>query len=240
MDGEHVTILVAFGAGILSFASPCCLPLVPVYVAHMAGVTVGERAAAHRRVWPALHAMVFVAGFTLIFVAFWASIGLIGYALRDNARYLREAGGAVLIFMGLHLAGVINLGFLNRDYLLHGEMKQGAGFGKSFFLGVFFAAGWTPCIGPVLGAIIGLASFDGESARGTMLLLAYSLGLGVPFVLAAVAVDTVTRPLKRARAIRIAVPIVSGVLVAGIGVLMLTNTLVQMPQYFDWGGGARG
>ncbi|MEK7693020.1 MAG: cytochrome c biogenesis protein CcdA [Chloroflexota bacterium] len=240
MDGENVTILVAFAAGVLSFASPCVLPLVPVYIAHMAGVSVGGRAAAHRRLWPALHAAVFVLGFTIVFVAFWVSIGLVGYALRDNVRYLRQAGGAVLIFMGFHLAGVINLGFLSREHVYSGKVRQRSGFLRSFSLGLIFAAGWTPCIGPVLGAIIGLASFDGESARGTLLLVAYSLGLGVPFIAAAMAVDTVTRPLKQARLLRIGVPIVSGVLVAGIGVLMLTNTLVQMPQYFDWGGSPRG
>ena len=240
MDGENVTILVAFAAGVLSFASPCVLPLVPVYIAHMAGVSVGGRAAAHRRLWPALHAAVFVLGFTIVFVAFWVSIGLVGYALRDNVRYLRQAGGAVLIFMGFHLAGVINLGFLSREHVYSGKVRQRSGFLRSFSLGLIFAAGWTPCIGPVLGAIIGLASFDGESARGTLLLVAYSLGLGVPFIAAAMAVDSVTRPLKQARLLRIGVPIVSGVLVAGIGVLMLTNTLVQMPQYFDWGGSPRG
>lgn len=240
MDGENVTILVAFAAGVLSFASPCVLPLVPVYLAHMADVTVIGRASAHRRLTPAFHAVLFVLGFTLVFVAFWASLGLIGYALRDNAQYLRQAGGAVLIFMGFHLAGVINLGFLNQEHVLHGRLKAQSGMLRSFFLGLFFAAGWTPCIGPVLGAIIGLAAFDGESARGTVLLIAYSMGLGLPFIAAAMAVDTVTRPLKRARLLRIGVPIVSGVLVAAIGVLMLTDTLIQMPQYFDWGGGASG
>ena len=240
MDGENVTIVIAFAAGVLSFVSPCVLPLVPVYLAHMADVTVVDRAAAHRRLVPALHATLFVVGFTIVFVAFWASLGLIGYALRDNARYLRQAGGAVLVFMGFHLAGVINLGFLNEEHVFNGRLKEQSGMARSFFLGVFFAAGWTPCIGPVLGAIIGLAAFDGESTRGTLLLLAYSLGLGIPFIAAAMAVDTVTRPLKRARMLRVGVPIVSGVLVAAIGVLMLTDTLVRMPQYFDWGGGALG
>jgi len=240
MDGENVTILVAFAAGLLSFASPCCLPLVPVYLAHMAEVSVETRAVANRRLLPVLHALVFVLGFTIVFVAFWASLGLVGYALRDNARYMRQAGGAVLIFMGFHLAGVINLGFLNQERVFSGRLKQRSGFLRSFLLGLFFAAGWTPCIGPVLGAVIGLAAFDGEPARGTLLLIAYSAGLGVPFIAAAMAVDTVTRPLKRARLLRVGVPIVSGVLVAGIGVLMLTNMLVRMPQYFDWGGGTPG
>jgi cytochrome c-type biogenesis protein len=240
VNGENVTIMVAFAAGVLSFASPCVLPLVPVYLAHMAGVTVEGRAISHGRLWPALHASVFVLGFTIVFVAFWASIGLVGYALRDNVSYLRQAGGAVLVFMGFHLAGVINLGFLNQEHVFSGKLGQRSGFLRSFSLGLIFAAGWTPCIGPVLGAIIGLATFDGESARGTLLLVSYSLGLGAPFIAAALAVDAVTRPLKQARMLRVGVPIVSGVLVAAIGVLMLTNTLVQMPQYFDWGGSPRG
>ena len=133
-----------------------------------------------------------------------------------------------------------NLGFLNQEKVFHGRLKLRSGFLKSFVLGLIFAAGWTPCIGPVLGAIIGLATFGGESAKGTLLLVAYSLGLGLPFIAAALAVDQVTGPLKRARRLRVAVPIVSGVLVVGIGFLMLTNMLVQMPQYFDWGGGAIG
>ena len=240
MDGENVNILIAFGAGVLSFVSPCVLPLVPVYVAHIAEGTVDGRHGPHRQLLPALHAMSFVLGFTLVFVAFWAGIGLLGYALRDNAQYMRQIGGAILIFMGFHLAGVINLGFLDQERVFNGRLKLRSGFIKSFVLGLIFAAGWTPCIGPVLGAIIGLATFGGESAKGTVLLVSYSLGLGLPFIAAALAVDQVTGPLKRARRLRVAVPIVSGVLVAGIGLLMLTNTLVQMPQYFDWGGGAIG
>ena len=240
MDGENVNILVAFGAGVLSFVSPCVLPLVPVYVAHIAEVTVDGRRGPHRQLLPAMHAMSFVLGFTMVFVAFWASFGIAGYALKDNVHYLRQIGGAILIFMGFHLAGVINLGFLDQERVFSGRIKARSGFVRSFMLGLFFAAGWTPCIGPVLGAIIGLATFGGESARGTLLLVAYSLGLGLPFIAAALAVDRVTGPLKRARRLRVAVPIVSGVLVAAIGLLMLTNMLVQMPQYFDWGGGAIG
>lgn len=239
MDGENVTFLVAFGAGILSFASPCCLPLVPVYVGHMTGVTMaaGSRG---RRLQSALHAVAFVLGFTLVFVSFWALLGLVGYALQDNARYLRQIGGAALVFMGFHVMGVINLGFLNREWVPGARLGNRAGIARSFLLGVFFAAGWTPCIGPVLGAIIGLAAYEGELLQGTALLLVYSLGLGVPFIATAVAVDRITNPLRRAKLLRAAVPVLSGALVVGIGVLMLTNTLVQMPRYFNWGGNGLG
>lgn len=240
MDGENVTILVAFGAGVLSFASPCCLPLVPVYVGHMTGVSVAASRGGRRRFVSALHAGAFVLGFTLVFVSFWVLLGLVGYALQDNARYLRQIGGAALVFMGFHVMGVINLGFLNREWVPGVGLGNRAGFARSFLLGVFFAAGWTPCIGPVLGAIIGLAAYNGEALQGTVLLVAYSLGLGVPFIATAVAVDRIANPLRRARLVRAATPVLSGALVIGIGVLMLTNTLVQMPQYFDWGGGQFG
>lgn len=240
MDGSNVTILIAFAAGMLSFASPCCLPMVPVYLAHMAEVSVENRAQSRRRLFQLMNALAFVLGFTIVFVSLWASLGLVGYALRDKVQYLRIGGGAVLVFMGFHLAGVINLGFLNQERVFGPKLKQRSGVLRSFLFGFFFSAGWTPCIGPVLGAVIGLAAFDGDVGRGTLLLLAYSAGLGVPFIAAALAVDTITRPLKKARALRIGVPIVSGVLVAGIGLLMLTNTLVRMPQYFDWGGGPVG
>ncbi|TAK57221.1 MAG: cytochrome c biogenesis protein CcdA [Dehalococcoidia bacterium] len=240
MDGSNVTILIAFTAGILSFASPCCLPMVPVYLAHMAEVSVEGRAQSRRRLFQLVNALAFVLGFTIVFVSLWASLGLVGYALRDKLDYLRIAGGTVLVFMGFHLAGVINLGFLNQERVLGPKLKQRSGVLRSFLFGFFFSAGWTPCIGPVLGAVIGLAAFDGDVGRGTILLLAYSAGLGVPFIASAMAVDTITAPLKKARALRIGVPIVSGALVAGIGFLMVTNTLVRMPQYFNWGGGPVG
>jgi cytochrome c-type biogenesis protein len=240
VDGENVGILIAFAAGILSFASPCCLPMVPVYLAHMAEVSVEGRSRSRRRLFQLVNALAFVLGFTIVFVSLWASLGIVGYALRDKLDYLRIAGGAVLVFMGFHLAGVINLGFLNQERVFGPKLGQRSGLLRSFLFGFFFSAGWTPCIGPVLGAIIGLAAFDGDVGRGTILLLAYSAGLGVPFVASAMAVETVMAPLKRARVLRMGVPIVSGVLVTGIGLLMLTNTLVRMPQYFDWGGGSFG
>ncbi len=205
----------------------------------MTGVTMA--AGPHgRRAMAALHAVAFVLGFTAVFVSFWTLLGLLGYALQDNARYLRQIGGAALVFMGFHVMGVINLGFLNREWVPGVRLGSRGGIVGSFLLGVFFAAGWTPCIGPVLGAIIGLAAYDGELLQGAALLLTYSLGLGVPFIATAVAVDRVTNPLRRARLLRAAVPVLSGALVVAVGVLMLTNTLVQMPRYFNWGGNGLG
>ncbi len=236
MDGENVTIFIAFAAGVLSFASPCVLPLVPVYIGHMVTVS-GESPARSRRLICVLHAMSFVLGFSFIFVAFWASIGLIGFGLLDNARYLRLAGGAILIFMGMHLLGIINIGFMNREYTVTGGWGAKVGYPRSAAMGMSFAAGWTPCIGPVLGSIIGLAIIGGTVAQGTVLLVAYSAGLGVPFVIMALALDGISGSLKRMRPVLAVVPVVSGVLVVAVGVLMLTNTFIRMIPYFDWGQG---
>ena len=164
MDGENVTILVAFAAGALVRVAVRPATGAGLHRAHGGAcpLTAAQprTGGSGRRFTP----LVFVLGFTIVFVAFWVSIGLVGYALRDNVRYLRQAGGAVLIFMGFHLAGVINLGFLNQEHVYGGKVRQRSGFLRSFSLGLIFAAGWTPCIGPVLGAvIIGLAAFDGES-----------------------------------------------------------------------------
>ncbi|HET9477533.1 MAG TPA: cytochrome c biogenesis protein CcdA [Dehalococcoidia bacterium] len=236
MDGENVTLLIAFAAGVLSFASPCCLPLVPVYIGHMVQVSAETTGPSHRIV-SLFHAAAFVAGFSVIFVAFWASIGLLGFFALDNARYMREIGGAILIFMGLHLLGVINIGILNREYVVgsNGVSNSRPGYPRSLIMGMTFAAGWTPCIGPVLGSIIGLAVIEDEVAKGTLMLVAYSAGLGVPFLVMALAVDPISNGLKKIRPVLAAVPIVSGALVVAIGVLILTNNLIRLNQFFYWG-----
>ena len=233
MDGENVTLLIAFAAGVLSFASPCCLPLVPVYIGHMVSVS-AETEGPSRRLVSVTHAAIFVAGFSIIFITFWTSIGFVGFLALDNARYIREIGGAVLIFMGLHLLGVINLGVLNREYTVGQDYKGKPGYPRSLILGMTFAAGWTPCIGPVLGSIIGLAIIEDQVAKGALLLAAYSAGLGLPFLIMALAVEPISRGLKRIRPVLAAVPIVSGGLVVGIGLLMLTNNLIRINQFFDW------
>src|SRR3990170_2950653 len=156
MDGENLTLVIAFAAGVLSFASPCCLPLVPAYIGHMVTVS-GERPEAAPRALTFKHAVAFVAGFSMIFIGFWSVLGMIGYVVIDNAHYMREIGGAVLVFMGLHLLGVINLGFMNREYTVNHRESPNPGYVRSLALGMTFAAGWTPCIGPVLGSIIGLS-----------------------------------------------------------------------------------
>jgi cytochrome c-type biogenesis protein len=241
-----VSIAVAFLAGIVSFASPCCLPLVPVYVTYMVGTTPPGSPSARRVAFK--QALAFVLGFTIVFVALWASVGLVGYLLRDYVGILRQVGGAVLIVMGLHVAGVIRVSALYRQVTIPtgrivGKSETGDGtvkvlapsYVRSSLLGVAFAAGWTPCIGPILGGIIGLASLDSSVGQGTVLLVAYAMGLGVPFVLVAVGATAANRRLTWFRKHEAGVSLVTGAMLILVGFLMITNLFVKLsgvlPQF---------
>jgi cytochrome c-type biogenesis protein len=251
-----VGLAIAFLGGILSFASPCCLPLVPAYLAYMVGTT-GERPDRRRSFF---HGLAFVAGFTVVFVAFWASIGAVGYVLADNAKLLRQMGGALLIFLGLQTAGVINVRALWRDTrplaalgtanLAAGTATWGGGsaggsgagmatdtttghvkapgYGRSALFGTLFAAGWSPCIGPILGGIIGLASVTASVAEGTVLLLAYAAGLAVPFLAVALGAGWVSAHLGWVTRHHRPVSIVTGGMLIVIGLLMITNMLSRL------------
>ncbi len=238
-----IGILVAFLGGIVSFASPCCLPLVPAYVSYMVGTTSNNQTA-RRRVALA-HALSFVLGFSTVFVAVWASVGLIGYVFRDFVPILRQVGGAVLVFMGLHVAGVINVAALYREVRLPVGPFDGASmmnlgqaaattpsYRRSTVFGLVFAAGWTPCIGPILGGIIGLASASASVADGTILLVAYAAGLAVPFVLVALGATAISDRLGWMRRHHRAVSAVTGMMLVLVGFLMITNTFVRLSTLF--------
>lgn len=238
-----VGILVAFLGGIVSFASPCCLPLVPAYVSYMVGATPDGTAARRRAAFS--QSLAFVFGFSAVFIAFWASIGLVGYVLRDYAGLLRQVGGAVLVFMGLHVAGVVNVAALYREVRLPvGPMGAGSmgfgqavpstpSYGRSVLLGVVFAAGWTPCIGPILGGILGLATVSSSVAEGTVLLIAYAAGLAVPFVLVAIGATAVSQRLGWLRTHHQVISLVTGAMLVLVGFLMITNTFVRLSTLFS-------
>lgn len=234
-----LSVLLAFLAGIVSFASPCCLPLVPVYVSYMVGTTPPGSPDARR---VALRqALAFVAGLTVVFVTLWASVGLVGYLLRDYVGILRVVGGAVLIVMGLHVAGLVRLSVLYRQPRAPAGRLVAASAGpsgvvtltapsyaRSALLGAAFAAGWTPCIGPILGGIIGLASLSASVGQGSVLLVAYALGLGVPFILVAVAATEANKRLVWFRKHDAAVSMVTGAMLILVGFLMITNIFARL------------
>lgn len=240
----EIGVAIAFLAGVVSFASPCCLPLVPAYVGYMVGAA--PDGLANRRMVAFRQSLAFVLGFSAVFIALWASVGLVGYMLRDYAGILRQVGGAILVFLGLHVAGVINIAALYREVRLPvgplgGSASFGAvpaarpGYARSALLGVTFAAGWTPCIGPILGGIIGLASVTSSVAEGTLLLVAYSTGLAVPFVLVALGATSVSHRLGWLRQHHRAVSVVTGVMLVAVGFLMITNTFARLSPLIPFG-----
>jgi len=225
----------------LSFASPCVVPLVPAYLGYLSGTTISadrpggasrDRLAVTRRTVLA-HALAFVVGFSLVFTALGASVGLIGYAVRDLLPYLQRAGGVVLVVLGLHTMHLITLPFLHRELRLDpSRVRRDGGYFSSVLVGAIFAAGWTPCIGIVLSGILTLAATSATVSQGAMLLLAYSMGLGVPFILSAVVLGRARGVLPRINQRARLVEVASGVLLVGMGILVFSNGLQLLSAYF--------
>jgi cytochrome c-type biogenesis protein len=223
-------LFVAFAAGMLSFLSPCVLPLVPSYIGFLTGMSLPE-VRGRRRV--ALgHALLFVLGFSLVFVLLGASATALGRALNYYQLWLQRIGGILIIGFGLVCLGVIRVGFLDQERRLRMEHKP-VGYLGSALVGMAFAAGWTPCIGPVLGGILGLAATSSDLTRGTLLLAAYSAGLAVPFLLAAVALESFLEWFQRFRRYLPWVMRLSGALLVFVGLLMVTGEFTRLAGWLQ-------
>ena len=219
----EITLPVALLAGLVSFASPCFLPIVPAFVGQLVGTGAGRvsgRAALG-------NALCFVAGFSAVFIALWASLGMVGRSLGPYAVYARIAGGAVLVFMGLHVAGVLSIGPLNG--MVRASMPRGSASPlRAGLMGVVFGAGWTPCIGPILSGILALATMSTTAWSGVSLMSAYCLGLGAPIVAVALGSAQVTRRFDWFRRHHVGVSLASGGLLAAGGFLMITNLFAKL------------
>jgi cytochrome c-type biogenesis protein len=222
--------LVAFVAGLLSFLSPCVLPLVPSYVGFITGMTLPE--VSGRRRTALIHALLFVAGFSLIFVLLGASATALGRALNYYQVWLQRVGGALIILFGLLCLGVFKVGMLTQERRLHLERKP-VGYLGSALVGMAFGAGWTPCIGPVLGGILGLAATSTDVSRGMQLLAVYSAGLALPFLLAAVAVESFLDWFQRFRPYLPWVMRFSGVLLIVVGTLLVTGEFTRLAGWLQ-------
>lgn len=236
METENLNVLIAFGAGVLSVASPCMLPLVPIYLAHLVGVTaVSGAEAPTRRAVPVLHALSFVLGFGTIFVFLGVSFGLLGFFVQGYKPIMEKVAGAMLILLGLHVARILVIPFLEVERRVQ-VGSQRSGYARSFTIGSAFAVGWVPCVGPILGAILALAATSATAVQGGVLLTAYSLGLGLPFLAAGIALGPTTAAFRRFRPYMPAVSVASGTLLIAVGVLIFTNNLVLLNKYFDFFG----
>ena len=231
--GEPLGVLVAFTAGLFSFLSPCVLPLFPSYLSFVTGMSVSDlsaelTAATRRRVM--LHSVAFVVGFSMVFVALGASFSAASAFLLDYRDWIRWVGGALIVVFGLYIAGVFNFGPFSRTKQWQLREKP-AGYAGSFIVGLTFAIGWTPCVGPILGAILSLAGTADTVGRGVGLLVAYSAGLGLPFLLSAIALGAFLKFFKKYRPF---IPIVergAGVILVVVGVLVFTNYYVVLNSW---------
>ncbi len=232
MEPQNVTVVLAFSAGVLSFLSPCVLPLVPVYLGYLTGSAIGgEEAPA--RVTVFIHALLFVLGFSLIFVfLFGLPVGYLGRFLASFTPLLVKIGGVLLIVFGLHTAGLIQIPFLEVERRMEAGLGSNPTYLRSVLVGMTFAAGWTPCVGPLLGAILTLALDAQSVGRAVFFLSVYSLGLSIPFLVVALLLTMATDWLRRLNRHLNIVSAVSGIFLIIIGLLLLTDTFQSLNALF--------
>lgn len=224
-----ISLLAAFLAGVLSITSPCVLPLIPVYLAHLAGVSFDERSAGARtRVM--VNAVAFVVGFSLVFILLGVSFGLLGTVLQDQRVWLVRIGGLLLIAMGLHVLGLIRIPFLEQQRRVEVSASGGsvARVTSSLVVGAAFGAGWTPCVGPILGAILTLAAGSADTMSAAILLGTYSAGFAVPMLAAAAAFGTAPRAVRWLNQRMAVIESVSGGLILAIGLILVLGIYEQL------------
>lgn len=223
--GGEIGLLVAFAAGLVSFVSPCVLPLVPSYLTFITGISLEDVQSSRR--FALLHAVLFVIGFSIVFVTMGVAASALGRLLLVNRVWVARVGGVVIILFGLYLTGLFNLPILGRDTRVHLRNKPLGYFG-TVIVGMAFGAGWSPCLGPILGSILTFAATSGDAARGAVLLSAYSLGLAVPFLISAVALEELIGFAQRNRARLAWLTKASGVLLILVGLLLVSGYLTVL------------
>ena len=229
-EAASVGVAISFAAGLLSFLSPCVLPLIPSYVTFVTGLSLEDVQRARRVAL--VHSLLFVLGFSLVFLALGATATTLGRLLGYNREWVGRVGGLLVIVLGLYLLGAFNIGFFARERRLHVANKP-LGYLGTVFVGMAFAAGWTPCIGPILGAVLTYTASSADLDRGLVLLSAYSIGLAVPFILAALMIERFVGLFQRYRGAMIWTSRVAGVLLIGVGLLMLTDTMRLLSQWLN-------
>jgi len=220
-----ISIIAAFTAGLLSFLSPCVVPLVPVYLASLCGPEILEPKESRRRIPIFLHSLSFVAGFSIIFVTLGAIAGLTGFAINPSSALLNKIAGSLVIAFGLFMLAALKIPWLNYEKRLSPSLGSTTGYLRSLLTGAIFSLAWTPCVGPILGGILTLALGSGTAWHGASLLAIYSLGLGLPFLIIGVAFDSISPLLRRIHRYSNLIYIISGLLLIAIGALILTNSL---------------
>ena len=235
-EATQVSLFAAFLAGLVSFASPCVLPLVPSYITFITGVSFDELTTEDKtgriRRLTILHSLAFILGFSLVFIALGATATATGKFLREYQDLLRQVGGVMIILFGLYLTGVLKIAALSREAKFRMTSKP-LGLLGSVLVGITFAAGWTPCIGPILASILLYTSTSEKTGTGILLLSVYSLGLGVPFFLASLGMNSFLAASKKLRGSLRTIEIVSGVILIVFGIALVTNVFRHFVSFLS-------
>lgn len=228
MFQTDVSIPIAFMAGFLSFFSPCILPLIPAYIMYITGVSV-EEDLKKQRLSALIKTLGFVLGFTIIFIIMGSSASFIGKVFIRNKEIFTRISGIIIIIFGLNMMGILNLKFINLNKRVKAPKKMGHWF-SSILMGMAFAAGWTPCFGPVLASILIYAGGTATVSKGVLLLLVYSIGMGVPFVLTALFINIFIKFMEKAEKMLKYLPVISGLIMVIFGLLILFNKVIDISK----------
>ncbi len=236
MDFSQITVGLAFLAGLASFLSPCVFSLVPAYVGYLGGRAAGGEATESNRFITFTHGLAFVLGFSVVFITLGVATASLGRVLFDLRFLLSKIGGIVVIIFGLHMIGVFRIPFLEYDTRVQTLPDRKWGYASSALMGIFFSAGWAPCVGPVLGAILTLSLNGGSVSTGVTLLSSYSAGLAIPFLLAALGVGWVSATLRKYGKMMHYIEIAMGVILVIVGFMLFTGIFERIAQagQFFW------
>jgi cytochrome c-type biogenesis protein len=234
MNSLNITLGLAFLAGLASFLSPCVLCLVPVYIGYLGGRAAGGEANSPNRLITFTHGLAFVVGFSLVFILFNILAAALGGLLLGVRTWLPKIGGLVVIVFGLHMIGVFRIPFLEYDMRIHSQINPSWGYLASVLMGIFFSAGWAPCIGPILGSIMTFAANGGSIPKGVLLGSAYSAGLAIPFLLAALGIGWVTTILHRYNRVMRITEIIMGIMLVVAGILLIMGSFSILAGYIPF------
>ncbi len=238
-QASEISYWIAFTAGILSFASPCVLPLIPSYLTYITGLSFGQLEDAHPdakvRLTVLLHSLCFIVGFSIVFILLGAIAGIasnsIQMYLRAGLEWVEKIGGLLIFLFGIHMTGLFHFGVLLGDKRVHLQKKP-SGYIGTLVVGIAFAAGWTPCIGPILASILMVAASSGQVGEGVGLLAVYSLGLGIPFLLSGLLFHQFLGAFKRFRKHIRLIEIGTGIMLMAVGIMLMFNMLAQLTMFF--------
>jgi cytochrome c-type biogenesis protein len=232
---ENVTVIVAFSAGLVTFLSPCILPIFPSYLAYITGISIEElsheKNFRRARKLVVINSLLFILGFSIIFVLLGASATFLGKFLSKNIRWLEIVGGVIVILLGMHFSGVFRLKFLDHEKRIHLQEKP-LGFLGTVFVGMAFGAGWTPCVGPMLGAILAVAASTQDILKGIIILMSYSVGLGIPFFISGLLVHKFFEHFQKVKKYFKVISTIGGILLIIIGILLITGYFSSIVMYF--------